>query len=95
LANISFNKIFADFRIMDNRLNYFKKMKESTKSPPAVSLVEIFWSWIGAMAGIAPVVYITTTCLRAQISSWLLALSVLLPSLYTEPLKVPWLSHGT
>jgi hypothetical protein len=64
LANISFNKIFADFRIMDNRLNYFKKMKESTKSPPAVSLVEIFWSWIGAMAGIAPVVYINYNLLE-------------------------------
>ena len=49
---------------MDNRLNYFKKMKESTKSPPAVSLVEIFWSWIGAMAGIAPVVYINYNLLE-------------------------------
>ena len=39
-------------------MNYFKKMKGSTKSPPAVSLLEIFWSWIGAVAGIAPVAYI-------------------------------------
>jgi CBS-domain-containing membrane protein len=34
---------------------YFKKMKGSTKSPPAVSLAEIGWSWIGAFLGIAAV----------------------------------------
>jgi DMSO/TMAO reductase YedYZ heme-binding membrane subunit len=90
---------------MDNKMNYFKKMKGSTKSPPAVSLLEIFWSWIGAVAGIAPVAYINynlldgtdfvMVILTAQISSWLSALSVLLLSLYTAPLKVRWLSHET
>ncbi len=35
--------------------NYFNKMKGSTKSPPRVSLSEIFWSWIGAFLGISAV----------------------------------------
>ncbi len=34
---------------------YFNKMKGSTKSPPAVSLAEIGWSWVGAFLGIAAV----------------------------------------
>ncbi|MEF9476281.1 MAG: HPP family protein [Candidatus Mariimomonas ferrooxydans] len=38
--------------------NYFKKMKGTTKSPPAVSIPEIVWSWIGAFLGIAAVAYI-------------------------------------
>lgn len=38
--------------------NYFKKMKGTTKSPPAVSILEIVWSWIGAFLGIAAVAYI-------------------------------------
>ncbi len=37
---------------------YLSKMKGSTKSPPAVSLSEISWSWIGAFFGIAAVAYI-------------------------------------
>ena len=49
---------------MGDKLNYFKKMKGTTKSPPAISLLEIFWSWIGAMAGIAPVVYINYNLLE-------------------------------
>jgi len=32
---------------------YLRKMKGTTKSPPAVNLSEIFWSWAGAFAGIA------------------------------------------
>jgi len=36
-------------------LNYFNKMKGSTKSPPRVSLAEIGWSWIGAFLGISAV----------------------------------------
>ena len=38
--------------------DYFKKMKGTSKSPPAVSLSEIGWSWIGAFLGIAAVAYI-------------------------------------
>jgi len=36
-------------------MKYFQKMKGTTKSPPQVSLPEIFWSWIGAFIGIAAV----------------------------------------
>ena len=37
---------------------YFHKMKGATKSPPAVSLSEMAWSWVGAFLGIAAVAYI-------------------------------------
>jgi CBS-domain-containing membrane protein len=39
-------------------MEYFKKMKGTTKSPPAVSFSEIIWSWIGAFWGIASVAFI-------------------------------------
>ena len=39
-------------------MNYFKKMKGTTQSPPGVSLSEILWSWIGAFAGIAVVAWL-------------------------------------
>jgi CBS-domain-containing membrane protein len=39
-------------------INFFKKMKGTTKSPPGVSLFEIIWSWIGAFLGIAAVALI-------------------------------------
>lgn len=39
-------------------MNYFKKMRGTTKSPPAVSLSEIIWSWIGAFSGMATVALI-------------------------------------
>jgi CBS-domain-containing membrane protein len=39
-------------------MKYFRKMKGTTKSPPAVSLFEILWSWIGAFLGIAAVSYL-------------------------------------
>lgn len=38
-------------------MQYFKKMKGTTKSPPMVSLSEIIWSWIGAFLGIGLVAY--------------------------------------
>jgi CBS-domain-containing membrane protein len=34
-------------------MEYFSKMKGTTKSPPAVSFAEIVWSWIGAFIGIS------------------------------------------
>jgi CBS-domain-containing membrane protein len=37
---------------------YLDKMRGTSKSPPAVSLSEIIWSWIGAFLGIAAVAYI-------------------------------------
>lgn len=36
-------------------LNYLKKMKGSTQSPPGVKVSEIVWSWIGSLLGIAGV----------------------------------------
>ena len=39
-------------------MNYFSKMKGITQSPPAVSLIEIFWSWVGAFLGMAAVALI-------------------------------------
>ena len=38
-------------------MNYFAKMKGSTKSPPPVSISEIFWSWVGGFLGILPVAF--------------------------------------
>ena len=43
---------------MNILIEYFSKMKGTTTSPPAVSLSEIGWSWIGAFFGIAVVAYI-------------------------------------
>jgi CBS-domain-containing membrane protein len=42
-------------------MDYFSKMKRSTKSPPAVGLSEIIWSWIGSFLGIAAVAAINYT----------------------------------
>ena len=39
-------------------MDYFSKMKGTTKSPPNVSLSEMLWSWVGAFLGMAPVAYI-------------------------------------
>jgi len=36
-------------------MGYFRKMRGTTKSPPAVGFGEIAWSWIGAFLGILPV----------------------------------------
>jgi CBS-domain-containing membrane protein len=36
-------------------MDYLKKMKGTTKSPPIVSISEIIWSWVGAFLGIASV----------------------------------------
>ena len=39
-------------------MEFFKKMKGITKSPPQVRLFEMVWSWIGSFLGIAAVAYI-------------------------------------
>jgi CBS-domain-containing membrane protein len=36
-------------------MEYFKKMRGTTSSPPRVSLTEIAWSWAGGFLGIAAV----------------------------------------
>jgi CBS-domain-containing membrane protein len=45
---------------------FFHKMKGSTKSPPAVSLSEIAWSWAGAFLGIAAVAVINFKMLEGS-----------------------------
>jgi CBS-domain-containing membrane protein len=39
-------------------IRYFNKMRGGKQSPPAVSLSEIVWSWMGAFFGITPVAYL-------------------------------------
>ncbi len=39
-------------------MNYFAKMKGTTKSPPRVSASEIAFSWLGSFLGIGAVAYI-------------------------------------
>lgn len=39
-------------------MDYFNKMKGTTKSPPGVGAPEIFWSWVGSFIGIAAVAFI-------------------------------------
>jgi CBS-domain-containing membrane protein len=34
-------------------VDYFKKMRGTTQSPPRVALSEVLWSWVGAVIGIA------------------------------------------
>lgn len=46
--------------------DYFAKMKGSTKSPPAVNLTEILWSWTGAFLGIALVAYLNFNILAGS-----------------------------
>ncbi len=36
-------------------MDYFKKMRGTTQSPPRVGLAEVAWSWVGAFVGIAAV----------------------------------------
>jgi len=34
-------------------MNFFRKMKGTTQSPPRVGILEVAWSWLGAFLGIA------------------------------------------
>ncbi|MGR3317726.1 MAG: HPP family protein [Candidatus Anammoxibacter sp.] len=45
-------------------MDYFRKMKGETTSPPGVNLFEVVWSWIGAFVGIAVVGYINISFLE-------------------------------
>lgn len=48
----------------DTLMNYFRKMRGTTKSPPRISLSEIIWSWVGAFFGIAAVAFINYNLLE-------------------------------
>lgn len=39
-------------------MEYFRKLKGRTQSPPRVSLREVGWSWLGSLIGIATVGYL-------------------------------------
>ncbi len=45
-------------------MNYFKKMKGVTQSPPRVGFSEILWSWFGAFLGISAVAYLNYNVLE-------------------------------
>ena len=47
----------------DTRMDYFRKMRGTGKSPPGVSISEIIWSWIGSFAGIAAVALVNAAIL--------------------------------
>ena len=34
-------------------MDYFRKMRGTTQSPPRVAAMEVLWSWVGAVIGIA------------------------------------------
>ena len=46
--------------------DYFNKMRGTTKSPPAVNLSEVMWSWIGAFLGISVVALISYKVLEGK-----------------------------
>ncbi|MCP3891370.1 MAG: HPP family protein [Desulfobulbaceae bacterium] len=46
-------------------MEYFRKMKGISKSPPRVSIFEILWSWLGAFLGIGAVSYINFNLLES------------------------------
>jgi len=74
--------------------NYFRKMKGSSKSPPAVNFSEICWSWLGAFLGISAVSYLhfniilTTTDLEMLVGSFG-ASAVLIYGAIKSPLAQP------
>jgi CBS-domain-containing membrane protein len=46
--------------------DYFNKMRGVTKSPPAVNLSEVIWSWVGAFLGISTVALISYKVLEGK-----------------------------
>ena len=51
-------------------MNYFRKMRGTTTSPPRVSISEIFWSWLGAFVGISLLAYLNYQVIKG--TGWLL-----------------------
>ena len=46
--------------------DYFNKMSGTSKSPPAVNISEIIWSWLGAFLGISTVALISYKVLEGK-----------------------------
>jgi hypothetical protein len=57
-------------------MDFLTKMKGTTKSPPAVGLIEILWSWVGAFLGIAAVAIINDSVLRGADLVMIIALLI-------------------
>lgn len=72
---------------------YLNKMKGSTKSPPAVGISEVAWSWIGAFLGIATVALISYKLLEGTGFTMIIgsfgASAVLLYGAIKSPLAQP------
>lgn len=51
-------------------MNYFRKMRGTTTSPPRVSLSEIFWSWLGAFVGISLLAFLNYQVIKG--TGWML-----------------------
>ena len=69
------------------------KLRGNGRSPPAVSMVEIFWSWLGSFLGIAAVAYISNTYLETTDMTMIIgsfgASAVLIYAAITSPLAQP------
>jgi len=74
-------------------MEFFRKMKGATTSPPRVSLAEIFWSWFGAFVGISAVAYCHFNLLDATDAVMLIgsfgASAVLIYGAIKSPLAQP------
>jgi CBS-domain-containing membrane protein len=73
--------------------DYFHKMQGVTKSPPAVNLSEIMWSWVGAFLGISTVALISYKVLEGTGLTMILgsfgASAVLIYGAIKSPLAQP------
>ena len=76
-------------------MDYFKKMRGSTKSPPMVGLSEIIWSWIGAFTGIAAVAFLHYTILAETDLVMIIGSFGAWQYSSTALSKAPWHSRGT
>jgi CBS-domain-containing membrane protein len=72
---------------------YFAKMKGGAKSPPGVGISEIFWSWIGSVAGVAICGYLSSTYFEPRDSTLIIgsfgASAVLVYAAIKSPLAQP------
>ncbi|MFO7556947.1 MAG: HPP family protein [Desulfobacterales bacterium] len=74
-------------------MEYFKKMKGTTKSPPGVGFSEIIWSWIGAFLGIASIAFLNYNIFQGTDSVMIIgsfgASAVLIYGAIRSPLAQP------
>lgn len=74
-------------------MEYFRKMRGVTCSPPRVSIAEMFWSWLGAFLGISAVAYSNFNLLESSDAIMLIgsfgASAVLIYGAIKSPLAQP------